>query len=48
MGLDFLADLLESVRTGKPPAITGQDGLKALEVVEAIYQSAETGRSVKL
>ena len=48
MGLDFLADLLESVRTGKPPAVSGQDGLKALEVVEAIYQSAETGRSVKL
>ena len=48
MGLDFLADLLVSVRTGKPPAVTGQDGLKALEVVEAIYQSAETGRSVKL
>jgi predicted dehydrogenase len=48
MGLGFLADLLSSVRTGKPPAITGQDGLKALEVVEAIYQSAETGRSVKL
>ncbi len=48
MGLDFLADLLGSVRTGEPPAITGQDGLKVLEVVEAIYQSAETGRSVKL
>ncbi len=48
MGLHFLADLVESVRRGKPPAITGQDGLKALEVVEAIYQSAESGRSVKL
>jgi len=48
MGLRFLLDLMESVRTGKPPAITGQDGLKALEVVEAIYQSAESGRSVKL
>lgn len=48
MGLRFLSDLVESVRTGKPPAITGQDGLKALEVVEAIYQSAESGRSVKL
>ena len=48
MGLDFLRDLLESVRSGKPPAITGQDGLRALEVVEAIYQSAESGRSVKL
>jgi predicted dehydrogenase len=48
MGLRFLADLVESVRTGKPPAITGHDGLKALEVVEAIYQSAESGGSVKL
>jgi predicted dehydrogenase len=48
MGLRFLSDLVESVRTGKPPAITGQDGLKALEVVEAIYQSAESGQSVKL
>jgi predicted dehydrogenase len=48
MGLRFLKDLVESVRMGKPPAISGQDGLKALEVVEAIYQSAESGRSVRL
>jgi predicted dehydrogenase len=48
MGLRYLTDVVEAVREGKPPAITGQDGLKALEVVEAIYQSAETGRSVKL
>ncbi|MGD1104071.1 MAG: Gfo/Idh/MocA family oxidoreductase [Terriglobia bacterium] len=41
-------DLVEAIRTGKPAAITGQDGLKVLEVVEAIYQSAESGRSVKL
>ena len=43
----FLADLAESIRTGKPPAITGEDGLRALEVVEAIYESAETGRAVR-
>ena len=48
MGLSFLQNLMESVRTGTSPAITGQDGLKALEVVEAIYRSAETGRSVKM
>ena len=48
MGLRFLSDLVESIRTGKPPAITGYDGLRALEVAEAIYQSAESGRSVKL
>ena len=48
MGLRFLSELMDSIRTGKPPAITGYDGLKALEVAEAIYQSAESGRSVKL
>lgn len=48
MGLRFLSDFLGSIRTGKPPAITGQDGLKALEVVEAIYRSAESGQSVRL
>ena len=48
MGRRYLVELVESIRTGKPAAITGQDGLKALEVVEGIYQSAECGRSVKL
>jgi predicted dehydrogenase len=43
----FLRDLAESIRAGKPPAITGDDGLRALEVVEAIYESAETGRAVR-
>jgi len=47
MGLRFLSDLVESIRTGRPPAITGYDGLRALEIVEAIYQSADSGRSVK-
>ena len=48
MGLGFLVDIVDTIRTGKPPAITGQDGLKALEIVEAVYRSAESGRSVKL
>jgi predicted dehydrogenase len=48
MGAGFLSDLARSIRTGAPPAITGLDGLRALEVVEAIYRSAENGRTVKL
>lgn len=48
MGLEYLTALVDSIRAGKPPAITGHDGLKALEVVEAIYQSADSGRSVRL
>jgi predicted dehydrogenase len=45
--LPFLRDLAAAIRAGTRPSITGEDGLRALEVVEAIYQSAETGRAVK-
>jgi predicted dehydrogenase len=45
--LPFLRDLGEAIRTGGRPQITGEDGVRALEVVEAIYESASTGRSVK-
>jgi predicted dehydrogenase len=48
MGHRFLSELMDSIRAGKPPTITGYDGLRAIEVAEAIYQSAESGRSVKL
>jgi UDP-N-acetyl-2-amino-2-deoxyglucuronate dehydrogenase len=46
--LPFLRDLAEAIRTGARPPITGEDGLRALEVVEAIYESAEAGRAVQL
>ncbi|HNY40900.1 MAG TPA: Gfo/Idh/MocA family oxidoreductase, partial [Bryobacteraceae bacterium] len=45
--LPFLRDLAEAIRSGGRPAITGEDGLRALEVVEAIYESAETGRAIR-
>lgn len=48
LGVQFLADLAHSIRTCSPPAITGEDGLRALEVVEAIYRSADTGKAVRL
>jgi predicted dehydrogenase len=46
--LPFLKELAQAIREGKPPAITAEDGLRALEVVEAIYESAGTGRVVSL
>lgn len=46
--VQFLTDLAEAIRTGTPPAITGEDGLRALEVVEAIYESAGSGRAVQV
>jgi predicted dehydrogenase len=48
LGFEYLRDLADSIRAKLPPPITGEDGLRALEVVEAIYHSAETGRVVPL
>ena len=48
MGVQYLRELAQAIRAGAPAAITGEDGLRALEVVEAIYRSAETGRTVRL
>lgn len=48
MGVQFMNDLANVIRTHAVPPIGGLDGLRALEVVEAIYQSAETGRAVQL
>ena len=45
-GLAFLQDLARSLRDRSSPPVTGEDGLRALEVVEAIYQSANFGRAV--
>ncbi len=40
MTLPFLKEFETAVRTGVKPLITGEDGLRALQVVEAIYKSA--------
>jgi len=49
MGLQFLQDFANNIRNGDTQvAISGEDGLRALEVVEAIYESAQTGKAVKL
>ncbi|MFN8377558.1 MAG: Gfo/Idh/MocA family oxidoreductase [Anaerolineae bacterium] len=37
-----------SIRENRPPLITGEDGLKALEIVLAAYRSAQAGEPVKL
>jgi predicted dehydrogenase len=47
----FLAqarDVVAAVRERREPWISGQDGLRAQEIVMAIYRSAETGRVVEV
>ncbi len=42
------ARFVEAVVNGGPAPVTAEDGLKAVELVDAFYRSAETGRSVSL
>lgn len=41
-----IADMIEAVREGRPPAVSGEEGRRSLEVCLAIYESARTGREV--
>ena len=43
-----LADLLAAVEEGREPAVSGQAGRDTLEIVCAVYESARTGRTVRL
>ena len=43
-----IADLLAAIDEGRAPAVGGQAGRDALEIVCAVYESARTGRSVTL
>jgi predicted dehydrogenase len=43
-----LQDLIDAIRGGRAPALDGREGRKAVALVRAIYESAESGRPVKL
>jgi predicted dehydrogenase len=43
-----LTDFVEALETGRPPLVDGREGRKAVEVILAVYRSAETGRPVEL
>jgi predicted dehydrogenase len=43
-----LTDFVQALQTGRPPLVDGREGRKAVEVILAIYRSAETGRVVEL
>jgi UDP-N-acetyl-2-amino-2-deoxyglucuronate dehydrogenase len=41
-------DFGEACKTGRKPLVGGEEGLQALEIVEAVYQSCRTGGKVAL
>jgi predicted dehydrogenase len=42
----LVRDFVAAVREGRPPAIPGREGVREVRVVEAAYESAETGEPV--
>jgi len=44
----MIAGMVEAIRQDREPIITGEEGKKALEIILAIYESAKTGREIKL
>jgi UDP-N-acetylglucosamine 3-dehydrogenase len=44
----LVQDFIDSIHEQRPPAITGEDGLRAVEVTVAAYKSAKTKRAVKV
>jgi UDP-N-acetyl-2-amino-2-deoxyglucuronate dehydrogenase len=43
-----VVDLIEAIRTGRSPAIRGEEARRSVEIVRAIYRSAQTNSTVTL
>jgi len=43
-----IEDFIDAIRTGREPAVTGREAVKSLEIIQAIYESSRTGRTVEL
>lgn len=43
-----IADFVSAIREGRPPAVDGQEGRRAVALVTAIYEAARTGREVNV
>jgi len=43
-----LRNIMEAISSGKPPLITGEEGLETLKIVLAMYESARHGRRVTI
>jgi predicted dehydrogenase len=43
-----LRDIIAAIRDGRPPAVTGEDGLRTVELMAAIYRASRDGWRVRL
>ncbi|HWQ62400.1 MAG TPA: Gfo/Idh/MocA family oxidoreductase [Negativicutes bacterium] len=44
----IIKDFVDAVNDGRPPAVTGEEGRKALEIILAIYHSVKFRQEIKL
>jgi predicted dehydrogenase len=44
----MIEGFIQAIREQRPPRVSGEDGLRAVEVVEAAYQSVSSGQPVRL
>ena len=47
-GQDYVARFIASAIGGEPPPDDGENALRVLRIIEAAYESSETGRMVSL
>lgn len=45
---EIIEDMIQAIKSDRPPAVPGEEGRKALEIILAIYRCQETGMPVKL
>lgn len=43
-----IADFVKAIRTGREPFVDGREGRRSVQLIEAIYRSASTGKKVRL
>jgi UDP-N-acetyl-2-amino-2-deoxyglucuronate dehydrogenase len=43
-----LSDFVQAIESGRPPLVDGREGRKAVEIILAVYRSANTGKPVEL
>jgi UDP-N-acetyl-2-amino-2-deoxyglucuronate dehydrogenase len=44
----LVADLVEAIRVGRPPLVDSVEARRAVQIIEAIYRSAQSGTAVSL
>ena len=44
--IPLYADVIDAIRTDRPPYVDGEAGMRALELILGIYQSAATGKPI--